>query len=142
MPDVQALAQQVGNEMLNVVLVRVCEPPPVPVVTGPQGPTYYPVGYEALVDESWESCRRVTKQYLNDIENHLKESGLQVRFEPIEETKLSVADEIVEYANKIPFSLIVMATHGRSGVSRWAYGSVAHKVLMGSSSPVLLVRTA
>ena len=37
--------------------------------------------------------------------------------------------------------LIVMATHGRSGLSRWAYGSVAGKVLRGVSSPIFLVRT-
>ena len=33
-----------------------------------------------------------------------------------------------------------MATHGRSGIGRWAYGSVAQKVLHGASSPILLVR--
>ncbi len=50
------------------------------------------------------------------------------------------ADKIVEYASKNPFNLVVMATHGRSGVSRWAYGSVAERVLYGVSSPLLLVR--
>jgi nucleotide-binding universal stress UspA family protein len=142
LPHVQALGQQVDNDMLDVVLIRVCELPPVPVVAGPQIPINYPIDYKTLMDESLESCRRITKQYLAGIENHLKQAGLRVRSEPIEETKLTVAEEIVEYANKIPFSLIVMATHGSSGVRRWAYGSVAHKVLMGSSSPVLLVRTA
>jgi nucleotide-binding universal stress UspA family protein len=37
-------------------------------------------------------------------------------------------------------TLITMATHGRSGVRRWLLGSVAEKVLRGSSNPVLLVR--
>jgi nucleotide-binding universal stress UspA family protein len=140
LPHVQALAQQAGNDMLNVVLIRVCEPPPMPAVAGPE--IAVPIDYQRLMEEGWESCRQATNQYLAGIENHLKQTGLQVRSEPIEEVKLSVADKIVEYANKIPFSLVVMATHGRSGVSRWAYGSVARKVLMGSSSPVLLVRTA
>lgn len=36
--------------------------------------------------------------------------------------------------------LILMATHGRSGISRWEYGSVADKVLHGVSSPIFLVR--
>jgi nucleotide-binding universal stress UspA family protein len=36
--------------------------------------------------------------------------------------------------------LIVMSTHGRSGIGRWVYGSVADKVLRSSSLPVLLVR--
>ena len=36
--------------------------------------------------------------------------------------------------------MIVMATHGRSGLQRVVYGSVAEQVLRGSSKPVLLVR--
>jgi nucleotide-binding universal stress UspA family protein len=36
--------------------------------------------------------------------------------------------------------LIVMSTHGRSGLNRWVYGSVANKVLRGASCPLLLVR--
>lgn len=37
--------------------------------------------------------------------------------------------------------LVVMGTHGRTGVSRWVYGSVANKVLRGASCPLLLVHT-
>lgn len=37
--------------------------------------------------------------------------------------------------------LIVMGTHGRTGMSRWVYGSVANKVLRGASCPLLLVHT-
>jgi len=39
-----------------------------------------------------------------------------------------------------PIDLIVMATHGRSGLSRWFMGSVADKVIHGANQPVLLVR--
>ncbi len=49
-------------------------------------------------------------------------------------------DEIVGYATKNPHSLLVMATHGRSGLTKWAYGSVTDKVLHGISIPILLVR--
>ncbi len=138
LPHVQALAQQVGNDMLNVVLVRVCEPPPTPAVPGAE----VPFNWQQLMDENWAACKKTTKEYLTGVENHLKQTGLQVRSEAIEQMKYSVAEEIVEYANKIPLSLIVMATHGRSGIGRWAYGSVAHKILTGSSSPILLVRPA
>ena len=50
------------------------------------------------------------------------------------------ADEILRYAEKNNVDLILMATHGRSGPSRWIYGSVTEKVLQGASSPLLLVR--
>jgi nucleotide-binding universal stress UspA family protein len=37
--------------------------------------------------------------------------------------------------------LVTMATHGRSGLHRWLLGSVAEKVLRGTTKPLLLVRT-
>jgi len=50
------------------------------------------------------------------------------------------AQEIVDFAEQVAVSLIIMATHGRTGVSRWALGSVAEKVMRASTRPVLLVR--
>jgi len=133
LPHVQEIAKQTGNEMLDVVLIRVCEPPEMPVAEAK-------FDWQRLMDENWTACKRETKEYLSGIENHLKQTGLKVRSEPIEQKKADVAAEIIEYANKIPSSLIVMATCGHSGISQWAYGSVAHKVLTGSSRPILMVR--
>jgi len=39
-------------------------------------------------------------------------------------------------------NLIVMCTHGRSGLGRWVYGSIADKILRHAPAPVLLVRAA
>ena len=51
------------------------------------------------------------------------------------------AEAIIEHASKVPFQLIVMASHGRSGINRWAVGSVADKVVRANiSQPVMLVR--
>jgi nucleotide-binding universal stress UspA family protein len=50
------------------------------------------------------------------------------------------AEEIVDYAERAGVELIVMSTHGRSGLSRWIMGSVADKVLHGTHLPILLVR--
>ncbi|MFC1963842.1 universal stress protein [Chloroflexota bacterium] len=53
----------------------------------------------------------------------------------------SPANAIVDYANKGAFKLIIMATHGRSGISRWAVGSVADKVVRATTrQPILLIR--
>ena len=49
-------------------------------------------------------------------------------------------ETIIEYAHQHPIDLIVMATHGRSGLARWTRGSVADKVLRGADTPILLVR--
>lgn len=51
-----------------------------------------------------------------------------------------VAAAIIDAAGQERIELIVMATHGRSGLQRVVYGSVAEQVLRGSSTPVLLVR--
>jgi nucleotide-binding universal stress UspA family protein len=50
------------------------------------------------------------------------------------------AETIVDAANERQADLIVMATHGYSGLRRWTLGSVADKVLHASAVPLLLVR--
>ncbi len=51
------------------------------------------------------------------------------------------AEGILDYINKGSSCLVVMATHGRSGVSRWAIGSVADKVVRSTTwQPMLLIR--
>jgi len=50
------------------------------------------------------------------------------------------AEGIVSFAESGPCDIIVMASHGRSGVSRWAIGSVADKVFRASTIPVLMVK--
>jgi len=52
----------------------------------------------------------------------------------------SAAEEIIKAEGEINADLVAMSTHGRTGLSRWAFGSVADKVLRGGSVPVLLVR--
>jgi nucleotide-binding universal stress UspA family protein len=51
----------------------------------------------------------------------------------------SAADEIIEAGKKVGADLVVISTHGRSGLGRWVMGSVAEKVLRHSEIPVLLV---
>lgn len=50
------------------------------------------------------------------------------------------AVQICDYAKKNKFDLIAMASHGKSGLTRWALGSVADKVLNCSDVPVMLIR--
>lgn len=51
-----------------------------------------------------------------------------------------VVDSILDYADFHNIDLIVMATHGRSGIGRWVFGSVAERVLHAAKVPVVLVR--
>jgi nucleotide-binding universal stress UspA family protein len=52
------------------------------------------------------------------------------------------AETILETTSKDRDTLIAMATHGRSGAKRWLLGSVAEKVLRGTTNPLFLVRAA
>ena len=52
------------------------------------------------------------------------------------------AGELVDLAQSYPHSLTVMSTHGRSGLGRWALGSVTDRVVRHTDQPVLVVRSA
>ncbi len=133
---VEALTKQRSNEPLDVVLLRVCEPPTTPSYDSPDF-SGVPLNWGDYVQQETIRGKQAAHEYLAKVEKRLKESNITVRSEVLE----GKADEkIVDYANKTQFNLIVMAPHGRSGLSRWVYGSVAENVLQGVSSPILLVR--
>ena len=54
-------------------------------------------------------------------------------------TGQGVAEIILDFAEKNKMQLIIMSTHGRSGISRWAMGSVADRVVNHSKTPVLTI---
>lgn len=77
------------------------------------------------------------QDYLDQVKRGINAAGHQV----VSAIRLGQpAEEIITYAGENDCELIVMSTHGRSGIGRWVYGSVADKVLRGSTTPVLLVR--
>jgi nucleotide-binding universal stress UspA family protein len=51
-----------------------------------------------------------------------------------------VAESLVDYCVDNEIDLIIIATHGHSGVTRWVRGSVADKILRSSRIPVLMIR--
>ncbi|MBI2845124.1 MAG: universal stress protein [Chloroflexi bacterium] len=71
-------------------------------------------------------------------ERLLKEKGLAASISIRHSS--DAAEEISDFADKNDIDLIAMSTHGRSGVSRLLFGSVAEKVLRGTSKPILLIR--
>ncbi len=91
------------------------------------------VSMEEMVDR-W---RKDTGTYLSEVAHRLRADGFNV------ETEMmlgEVAQVIEEVTVREKIDLIVMSTHGRSGLSRWVYGSVANKVLRTVDCPLLLVR--
>jgi nucleotide-binding universal stress UspA family protein len=77
-------------------------------------------------------------KYLDRIQRRLIKKGINARTEVL--CSNNVAEAIVDYAEKTGVDLILMASHGRSGISRWASGSVAERVFRATCVPVLMVR--
>ncbi len=77
-------------------------------------------------------------RYLDRIQRRLIKKGITSRTEVL--CSNNVAEAIVDYADKAKADLIVMSSHGRSGISRWASGSVADKVFRAACVPVLMIR--
>jgi nucleotide-binding universal stress UspA family protein len=111
----------------GVVLLRVVEPLTV----------LYAGGSAATVvtQEAQKQLEADAAAYLNKIESRLKRKKLSVETAVI----LGIpADVILDFASQHKVDLIIMSTHGRSGISRWFFGSVAEKVIRHSTVPVLI----
>jgi nucleotide-binding universal stress UspA family protein len=71
------------------------------------------------------------------LSDELKRKGLNVA--EIITTGSDAATEIIELSKGIDIDLVIMSTHGRSGLGRWVFGNVAEKVLRHGETPLLLV---
>ncbi|TKJ30178.1 MAG: universal stress protein [Chloroflexi bacterium B3_Chlor] len=83
--------------------------------------------------------RQEAEEELSEVEDELIKDGVKAR--KAIRHGADPAAEIVDYADVNDIDLIAMSTHGRSGVGRWVWGSVASRVLRGTSAPILLIRS-
>lgn len=114
----------------TVELVRVVEPIEIPTRGGMAWTAEQLKQIEVHHKQDAES-------YLEKIKDRLSQVGIKVHSRVLIG---KVAESLADYIYKSSFDLIIMATHGRSGISRWIWGSVAERILHSSQSPVLLVR--
>jgi nucleotide-binding universal stress UspA family protein len=100
------------------------------------------LAYPSVVDvfytaETLKQAEGTAHRYLDDAAARLNYDhgsiAVQVLVGP-------VAENIIDFAKETDIDLIVMSTHGFSGLSRWVYGSVADKILRGALCPTLIVR--
>jgi nucleotide-binding universal stress UspA family protein len=118
-----------GKPLVTVLLVvEPVEKPPLDVVTT--------ISRETAIQVEKETIKK-GQEYLDGIVRKFDKLGIPAS------TKLlmgKAADTIVDYINKNNCDLLVMSTHGRSGVSRWVMGSVADKILSHVCVPILMIR--
>jgi nucleotide-binding universal stress UspA family protein len=126
LPVVKEVAGPLDAE---VVLLRVVEP-----ISTTQA-----IATAGVVSPDTATLRELeARQYLRDAEGRLAKKGLQVR------TRIALGPPAAAILGAVHTSgadLIAMATHGRSGLGRAMFGSVAEAVLRAAPVPVLLVRT-
>ena len=87
-----------------------------------------------------ERANEEASEYLEQLKDGLLNQGVS----PVQVHLLhgDPTSSIVDIASETRDRLVAMTTHGRSGVGRWALGSVADRVIRYSGDPVLLVRAA
>jgi nucleotide-binding universal stress UspA family protein len=131
--EVLSLAVKLANvQNAKLILVRALEPPAmVPADPSMRDITAPMAAHLGAVE------MQAAESYVQDIANELQQRSI------VEQTVVilgDAADVILDTAEINDVDLITMCTHGRSGVNRWVYGSVAEKVLHGAPCPLLLVR--
>jgi nucleotide-binding universal stress UspA family protein len=131
LPYAKSLAQKYDAEL---ILLMVVQPLSLPVLADPYGG----VLYKYPTEEEMSAHQHAAQAYLNDLQKRLKQQKITARIQVLESD--SVADGIVGVTKEESVDVIVKTTHGRSGISRWVYGSVATKVLQEAPCPIFLVR--
>ena len=119
------LAQALSAEL---ILLRVTIMPQSPV-----GPVVGWPGTEAVMNEDEQEAR----SYLQRVQVSLKNGQVQIHTHI---AASSVAESIIDMADKLQVDIIVMSSHGRSGMSRWVFGSVTEKTLRGAHCATLIIR--
>ena len=84
-----------------------------------------------------EKQKETAQKYLTHRIEEMKNRGHRVT--SMVRIGQQVAVEIIDFAKESGVDLIVMCTHGRSGITRWVLGSVAHKVITRAETPILLI---
>ncbi len=132
LPHVDAIAKGCGTE--TVAFVRAVEPIHLAMTADPSaGYTFSARDWQRMEDEQ----KKAAWNYLNALAEKTRYDNVRIQTEVING---KAAESIASYAENHKFDLILIATHGRSGISRWIWGSVADKILRSACVPVLMVR--
>lgn len=132
LPHAEAIARRF---QARITLLQVAATMPIPTSVDPISGT----GNEAIIAlEALESAEQEAKSYLEQIASRPGLEGIPITREV---TRGKPAREIVQRTQKRDIDLIVMSTHGRSGLGRLVFGSVADAVLQESGTPILLIHS-
>jgi nucleotide-binding universal stress UspA family protein len=119
------LMEIAGPLQMTVLLTHVLEPMPASVING------------TVIIDDFEARRQEAEEYLAPISAALRSQGVDTAWAI---RRGRAAEEILASARESGASLIAMATHGRTGLGRLLFGSVAEAVLRHAPVPVFMIR--
>ena len=122
------ILQIAGPLDMEVVLLQVLQPMPPVVLEGTRH----------IEVEDLEARRASAEEYLAPLAVELRNKGVRVTTQV---RRGAPQAEILSAAKEVNADLIAMSTHGRSGLGRLLFGSVAEGVLRHSDVPVFLLRS-
>jgi nucleotide-binding universal stress UspA family protein len=122
LPHVLAIAPSVNA---HITLLHVLEP------SRSKG------GAQTIDPLEWHLKKREAGVYLDGIAQRLREANLKVENVILEGLP---ADCVIDFAHNHDVTLIILSTHGRSGLSGWNVSSVVQKIILRSFKSTLLVR--
>lgn len=118
-----------GCQVPEVVLLRVVEP-----IHSSDVAAYVEAGIDTTL--LMKDVQQSAETYIARVAESLSKAGLPAKGVVVTGW---AADSIMKYAEENGVDLIIMSTHGRSGISRWVMGSITDKVVRSSRIPVLSV---
>jgi nucleotide-binding universal stress UspA family protein len=86
---------------------------------------------------SWHIRKAEVEAYLGGIAARLREVGLQAEWVLLEG---QAAERIVEFVHSVDIDMIVLSSHGQSGLSGWNVSSIVQKIILRAYIPVMIVR--
>lgn len=86
---------------------------------------------------NWQINKTEARLYLERIDDRLQESGLKPEATVLEG---QVAESISEFAQNKEMNLVILSSHGHSGLKKWGISSIAQKVILSAPTSLLIVR--
>jgi nucleotide-binding universal stress UspA family protein len=122
LPHISAMAKSVQVE---VTLLRVLDPSDAAV---------QPISVDPL---EWQIRKAEAENYLREISLKLSQTGLPCEIVTLEG---KAAEAVIDYANEKGIDLIILSSHGQSGISGWNVSSVVQKIIYRVRTSIMIVR--
>jgi len=136
LPHLETLISGCGVEEL--VFIRVVEPTYLPSGAWTDG------GAVLTESDTMETRKKIDAMNKNEAGEYLERMVQRFRTTGIKTQSVLLdgkpADELIDYIKESDADLTIIASHGRSGIGRWIYGSVAERLLRSVCMPILMVR--